>query len=244
MEEGSSKKISKALIAVVVILVAIAAVGGYVYMGIQPRAATPAVVSSAALAETGWSQSDAAPGMSSISYEISSFELVINSATMNYTDPNLPNTINSYASALGLSVNVPSSISSTLMVVRVVPPSIADLVGDKLVDTLKGMLAGMYVNTISSAGVGDFKKTGTMQLDVGGKSVTADVYEGSISAMGFSGKAKGILAVWQSDYGVIAAAGIVPSGIITYTSSLGIPLDIDLGDDDFNNLKMMVESIS
>jgi hypothetical protein len=224
------------------VVVIILALVGFVAVGLRERAADPAVIDSSVLSAQGWAQSGDV-GHNVIIFKVSSINLTINTAMVNYVDEALSAKINNYATAFGLTVTIPSSVTSTMMTARVTPPSIADLAGDMLVNKAAEILESQYTQTITNAGITGLSKTGTTQLNIGGNSVTASVYEGSFSQMGFSGSVKGILAVWNTDKGVTAAAGIAPYGSTEYTT-MGQTITIELGDDEFNELVALAEGVS
>lgn len=232
------KKGKGKLIALGIILVIILSLAVFVITGLKERAAEPALIDSSVLTAQKWAQSGGVT-QNVIIVKVSSLNLTINTATANYEDEGLSAKINSLATLYGLTVTIPSSVTSRMKVVRIAPPSIVDLMGDMMVSQATTMIESQYTQEITNLGITGLSKTGTTQLNIGGKTVTASVYEGSFNQAGLSGSVKGILAVWSTDKGITAVAGVAPSGSIEYQT-----ITIELGDDEYNELTALAEAVT
>jgi hypothetical protein len=237
----------------------------FVLVSLQERPASAAEVDSAVLSQQGWAQTGVV-GKSSMDVQ-QVLTLKINTAMLNYTDTRLGNQINTeknrivntYKTMTG-DISIPDvsmGQSSSLATVRIMPPMIADFLKGPVVKIASDQLVPMFESMMMQSGVQNFRKTGEMQLTVKGKSVTASVYEGSLtvdmSGNSVSINLKGILAVWATDNGIVAAVGVTPSGKVTYNYNAGsitVPFSFDFdtsganGGSEFNELVKLVEGTS
>lgn len=240
----------------------------FFFVGLQERPANAAEIDPTVLNLQGWAQAGVVE-KTSMDVDFVT-KLKINIAMLTYADTRVIKQINDeknrivdsyktqYPSLAG-GISIPDMSmrqGPVLATVRIMPPMIADFFKGQVVKMATDNLVTQYVNMATQSGIQNFKKTGETQLTVKGKSVTASLYEGSITA-DLAGnkipvKVKGIFAVW-ADTGIVVVMGTTLAGSISYEYKVGpmaLPFSYNFetsgagGGSEFNEVVKLVESTS